>query len=115
MFEGTLEQMWRSVEKIGALPPETKLYVGHEYTQSNWRFATTVDPTNPALAARGEMIASLRADGKPTVPTNVAIERATNPYLRAATAELRSSMGLPNGTPAEVFAAIRTAKDNFKG
>ncbi len=115
VFEGTLEQMWRSVEKIGALPAETKLYVGHEYTQSNWRFATTVDPTNPALAARGEMIASLRADGKPTVPTNVAIERATNPYLRAATAELRSSMGLPNGTPAEVFAAIRTAKDNFKG
>ncbi|MCX5514239.1 hydroxyacylglutathione hydrolase [Kaistia algarum] len=115
VFEGTLEEMWRSVEKVGALPADTKLYVGHEYTESNWRFAMTVDPTNQALIARGEVIRQLRAESKPTVPTNVAIERATNPYLRAATAELRQSMNLPNGTPAEVFAAIRTAKDNFKG
>ena len=115
VFEGTLEQMWRSVETIGALPEETKIYAGHEYTQSNYRFAVTVDPDNAALQARGEDIGRLRAEGKPTLPTNVAIERATNPYLRAGTAELRAAMGLPNGTPAEVFAAIRTAKDNFKG
>jgi hydroxyacylglutathione hydrolase len=115
VFEGTLEQMWHSVEKVGALPETTTLYAGHEYTEANWRFAITLDPTNPALIARGEEIRRLRAEGKPTLPTKVSIERATNPYLRAGTAELRASTGLPNGTPAEVFAAIRTAKDNFKG
>lgn len=115
VLEGTLEQMWQSVAKIGALPETTKLYVGHEYTEANWRFAVTVDPTNAALIGRGEVIRRLRAEGKPTLPTTVAIERATNPYLRVDTPELRASTGLPNGTPAEVFAAVRTAKDNFKG
>lgn len=115
VFEGTMEQMWSSVEKVGALPPETKLYVGHEYTESNWRFAVTVDPQNAALVGRGDVIRKLRAEGKPTLPTTVAIERATNPYLRADTPALRAWAKMPNGTPAEVFAAIRTAKDNFKG
>ncbi|MCX5494600.1 hydroxyacylglutathione hydrolase [Kaistia dalseonensis] len=114
VFEGTLDQMYESVSKVGALPAETQLYVGHEYTESNLRFCLTVDPTNEALIARGGEIKALRAAGKPTIPTNVAIERATNPYLRADTPELRASMNLPNGTPAEVFAAIRLAKDVFK-
>jgi hydroxyacylglutathione hydrolase len=115
VFEGTLEQMWRSVEKVGALPEETKLYAGHEYTEANLRFALTVDPDNQALLARGEDIRRVRAEGRPTLPTNVAIERATNPYLRTGTAALRAAAGLPDGSPAEVFAAIRRAKDVFKG
>ena len=115
VFEGSMEQMWNSVEKIGRLPGETKLYVGHEYTQSNWRFAITVDPSNAALASRGEVIATLRAEGRPTLPTTVEIERATNPYLRADTPALRAWAGLPDAPAFEVFAAIRRAKDNFKG
>jgi hydroxyacylglutathione hydrolase len=114
VFEGTLEQMWQSVEKIGALPEATALYVGHEYTESNLRFALAVDPTNAALIERGVEIKRLRAEGKPTVPTNVAIERLTNPYLRAGTPELRASQHLPNGSKAEVFAATRRAKDSFQ-
>ena len=115
VFEGTLDQMFASVEKVGALPEETVLYCGHEYTEANFRFAITRDPDNAALVARGEEIRRLRAAGKPTLPTTVAIERATNPYLRAATPALRASAGLPDGTPAEVFAATRRAKDSFKG
>lgn len=115
VFEGTLDEMFASVENIGALPPETILYCGHEYTEANFRFAITRDPENAALIARGEEIRRLRAEGKPTLPTTVAIERATNPYLRAAMPALRAAAGLPEGSPAEVFAATRRAKDSFKG
>lgn len=115
VLEGTLEQMFESVEKVGALPEDTALYCGHEYTEANWRFAITRDPDNARLIARGDEIRRLRADGLPTLPTTVAIELETNPYLRTRTPALAVSAGLPAGTPSEIFAATRRAKDVFKG
>lgn len=99
VFEGTMEQMWSSMQKLAALPPETVVYCGHEYTLSNGRFALSVEPDNAALKARMKEIEALRAAGKPTVPTTVAQELETNPFLRAGSAER--------------FAEVRKAKDNF--
>ena len=106
--------MWQSLTKLAALPDETVVYCGHEYTESNLRFALTIDGSNPALIARGEEVKKLRAAGKPTVPTTIAAEKATNPYLRADDPAVRATMNLPDAPAAKVFAAIRTAKDNFK-
>jgi hydroxyacylglutathione hydrolase len=99
VFEGTMEQMWSSMQKLAALPPETVVYCGHEYTLSNGRFALSVEPDNAALKARMKEIEALRAAGKPTVPTTVAQELETNPFLRAGSAQR--------------FAEVRKAKDNF--
>lgn len=99
VFEGTMDQMWSSMEKMAALPPETVVYSAHEYTQANAAFAVTAEPDNAALKARAAEIDALRADGKPTVPTTIALELETNPFLRAGSAAR--------------FAEVRTAKDNF--
>lgn len=115
VLEGTLEQMWESVEKVGALPGDTALYCGHEYTEANLRFALAIEPGNAALVTRGEEIRKLRAAGRPTLPTTVALERSTNPFLRSDAPGVRASAGLPDGSPAEVFAATRRAKDVFRG
>ena len=115
VLEGTLEQMFESVEKVGALPSDTVLYCGHEYTEANLRFALSIEPDNAALVARGEEIRALRAAGKPTLPTTVAAERSTNPFLRSDASGVRAAAGLPDGEAAEVFAATRRAKDVFKG
>jgi hydroxyacylglutathione hydrolase len=114
VFEGTLLQMWESLQKLAALPDETVVYCGHEYTESNLRFALTIDPANEALIARGEEIKKLRAAGKPTVPTTIAAEKATSPYLRASDPAVKATMKMADASAADVFAAIRTAKDNFK-
>jgi len=86
LFEGTAEQMHESLRRLGALPPQTRVYCGHEYTLSNARFALTVEPDNEALAARAAAVEIARAAGEATVPTSIAIELATNPFLRAASA-----------------------------
>lgn len=99
VFEGTMEQMWASMQKLAALPPATTVYCGHEYTLSNGKFALTVEPDNQALQERMKKIEALRADGKPTVPTTIGEELQTNPFLRAGSAER--------------FAEVRRAKDNF--
>ena len=113
LFEGTPKQMWASLSKIADLPPETKLYCAHEYTQANASFAVTVDPENNALRKRSEDIASLRAAGKPTVPTNVAQELATNPFLRVEDPSLQAAIGMTGADAVEVFAEVRRRKDNF--
>lgn len=112
LFEGTPEQMWRSLGKLRALPPETRVYCGHEYTQSNARFALTMEPANPALVARSRQVAALRAEGKPTVPGTMADEIATNPFLRADQPALQEAVGVP-GDPVGTFAIIRRRKDTF--
>jgi len=114
LFEGTPGQMWSSLSKIAALPPETLLYCAHEYTQSNARFALTVDPENPALAARAAEIAELRRRGAPTVPTSVDDELQTNPFLRAQDPGVQRAVGLAGADPVAVFAEVRRRKDNFK-
>lgn len=114
IFEGTPTMMWDSLDKLaGMLPPETHVYCGHEYTLANARFALTVDPDNEALAARVQEVERLRADGRPTLPTTMAAERATNPFLRARDAGVQKAVGLAGAPAAEVFAEVRRLKDNF--
>ncbi|MBW4710595.1 hydroxyacylglutathione hydrolase [Roseobacter sp. YSTF-M11] len=113
LFEGTADQMWDSLTKLMALPPETLICSGHEYTASNAKFALTIDPDNPELISRNEEIATARAAGIPTVPSTLALEMATNPFLRASSPDIRARLGLPDATDAQVFAEIRARKDAF--
>lgn len=113
LFEGTPQQMWASLQKIAALPDDMTLYCAHEYTQSNARFAVTIDPGNAALRARVAEIEKLRAEGKPTVPMKLQQEKETNPFLRAPS--LKGALMLPNATDWEAFADIRERKDRFRG
>lgn len=113
LFEGTPAQMWDSLSKLAALPEETTVYFGHEYTLSNARFAKTVDPDNVALAHRVEEIEALRAAGAFTAPTTIGLEKATNPFLRAGDPAIRRHLGMEGASDAEVFAEIRGRKDRF--
>ncbi len=111
LFEGTPDQMWTSLNKLAALPDDTQVYCGHEYTLSNARFALRYDGDNPALAARAAEVERLRAEGRFTVPSTIGQERATNPFLRAGDPAVAKAVGLPGGKPAAVFAALREAKN----
>ncbi|SLN27868.1 Hydroxyacylglutathione hydrolase [Falsiruegeria litorea R37] len=113
LFEGTPDQMWASLCKMAALPPETTVCSGHEYTQSNGAFAVTIEPENPDLQARVADIAQARAAGKPTVPSSLALELATNPFLRAAEPGIAANLGMSGADPAAVFTEIRSRKDSF--
>src|SRR5690606_6033640 len=94
VFEGTMEQMWSSLTKLMALPQDTIVYCGHEYTASNARFALTIDPENAALQRRAEEIKQKRARNEPTVPTSMAAELETNPFLRAGNPSIRAQLGM---------------------
>ncbi len=113
MFEGTADQMWNSLGKLKWLPSATRVYCGHEYTQTNARFALTVDPANKALIARAAEVNQLRASGKPTIPSTIGLENATNPFLRADEPAIAEAVGLAGADPVRVFAEIRLRKDNF--
>ena len=113
LFEGTAEQMWESLRRLRALPEATAVYCGHEYTQSNARFALTVEPGNPELQARADAIAERRAANLPTVPSTIGLERATNPFLRADLATVQAAVGLAGADPVTVFAELRRRKDSF--
>ena len=113
LFEGTPQQMWRSLAKLRALPADTQVYCAHEYTQTNARFALTVDPANAALRARAQAVDAARAAGRPTVPSTIGEERATNPFLRADDPALAAAVGLKGRDPVEVFAEVRRRKDVF--
>ncbi len=99
LFEGTAEQMHANLQRLAALTGDVRVYCGHEYTLANGRFAVTVDPDNPELAERVGRIEALRERGEVTLPTTIAEERATNPFMRATTVE--------------EFARLRTMKDSF--
>ena len=107
MFEGTPDQMWAGLQRLAELPAETVVYCAHEYTASNGRFALSVD-SDPAVRLRAEAVFAARERGEPTVPTTIGDEVATNPFLRAP--RLR-----PELSPVEAFAALRAAKDDFRG
>lgn len=113
LFEGTAPQMWQSLSKLAALPGETWVCSGHEYTQANARFARTIEPDNPALLARIEAIETARSEGRPTVPSRLAEERETNPFLRAGLPRVKEHLGLGTEKDAAVFAEIRRRKDQF--
>jgi hydroxyacylglutathione hydrolase len=101
LFEGSAEQMYDNLQRLAALPPETRVYCAHEYTLSNARFAVTVEPENEALRSRLGEVEAARAAGEATVPTTIALERATNPFIRASSVE--------------AFAERRRGKDLFRG
>lgn len=113
LFEGTPQQMWTSLRKLMALPPDTVVYCAHEYTQSNARFALTVDPDNAALRERAARVDRDRAAGRFTVPTTIAEELRTNPFLRAEDPGLQRAIGMEGAEPVEVFAETRRRKDKF--
>jgi hydroxyacylglutathione hydrolase len=107
MFEGTPEMMYQSLQALAGLPPETEVYCGHEYTAANARFALTVEPANHAIQ-------QIAARPLPTMPTTIWDERAANPFLRCAEPAIAAAVGLPNGSPVEVFAELRRRKDRFR-
>ncbi|MEL6607756.1 MAG: hydroxyacylglutathione hydrolase [Pseudomonadota bacterium] len=113
VFEGTFDQMYQSMERLLALPDDTVVYGGHEYTQANAAFALSVDPTNADLQTRAKAVCAARAKGEPTMPTTMAKERATNPFLRYGDAQLRAHLGMADATDAAVFAELRGRKDRF--
>jgi hydroxyacylglutathione hydrolase len=113
LFEGTPEQMWQSLSRLAALPPQTLVCSGHEYTSANARFALTIEPGNPDLAARAERVAAARREGRPTVPSTLAEELATNPFLRAGLPAVKAGLGMEGAPDVEVFAEIRRRKDRF--
>jgi hydroxyacylglutathione hydrolase len=113
LFEGTPAQMWNSVQKLLALPNDTRVYCAHEYTQKNAHFALTVDPDNAALAQRAVEVDKLRAAGLPTVPSTIGRERQTNPFLRVTDPGLQAAIGLPGADPVAVFAELRQRRNVF--
>lgn len=118
LFEGDAAQMMASLGKLAALPGETRVFCGHEYTEKNLRFAAMLEPGNRALAEKLEAVQALRRAGRPTVPSTIAEEKATNPFLRTGSAELAASVqsrvpGLPPDDPVALFAAVRALKDRF--
>lgn len=115
LFEGDPPMMYASLEKLGALDPRTRVFCGHEYTESNLRFAAHVEPSNAAVAKARELAAELRKEGRPTVPGTIANELATNPFLRVDSPEIRKTLGIrEDASPQDALGAIRKAKDVFK-
>jgi hydroxyacylglutathione hydrolase len=118
LFEGSPAQMHASLSRLAALPPETRVYCAHEYTESNLDFALAVEPGNTALLAFSAELRRLRAEGRPSVPSTIARERALNPFLRSASPELQTALAGLGGPPAsgsvEYFAQLRQLKDRYR-
>ena len=117
MFEGTPSQFWNSLQKLRNLPDDTTVYCAHEYTESNAKFAMSVEPGNVDLVKRVEEVKAKRAKGEPTVPSLMGEEKLTNPFLRGdVSAEIRKNVGASDDDDgAQIFALVRRGKDNFRG
>ncbi len=117
LFEGSPEEMYHSLTRLAALPGDTRVYCAHEYTAANLRFAAAVEPDNPAIAARAQEVAALRAAGRPTLPSTIGDEKTFNPFLRCEVPSVRAAAeahaGRPLASPAEVFRVLRAWKDRF--
>ncbi|HEX4270132.1 MAG TPA: hydroxyacylglutathione hydrolase [Rhizomicrobium sp.] len=113
LFEGDPQMMWTSLSKLMTLPDDTRIWCGHEYTESNGRFALTLEPGNPTLKARMAEVKAARAKGQPTVPATMGLEKQTNPFLRPDNAEIRKNLGMENSGTVAAFGEIRARKDKF--
>ena len=113
LFEGTAAQMFDSLGRMAVLPPETIVCSGHEYAETNVRFALTIEPENSRLISRRDEIAAARAAGRATAPTTLALELDTNPFLRCHIPAVQASVGLADGDPLAVFAEVRKRRDSF--
>lgn len=111
IFEGNAKVMWSSLKKLMALPPETEIYCGHEYTAANATFALTIDPENAALHKRAKDVAQQRSKGLTTLPTRIDLELETNPFLRPHVAAIRRRLGMQYDPDWRVFAEIRERKN----
>ncbi len=113
VFEGTMRQMWESLNKLAKLPSDTLVCSGHEYALANARFALTVDPENDRLKDRATQIEKMRERSEATVPSMLSNELLTNPFLRATDPSIQAQLGMIGANAAEVFAEIRRQKDRF--
>ncbi|MGL4634542.1 MAG: hydroxyacylglutathione hydrolase, partial [Beijerinckiaceae bacterium] len=113
IFDCTPQEFYHSMQKFVAMPDDTAVYCGHEYTLSNARFALTVDPTNVDLRIRALDIENKRAQNKVTLPTTIGLERATNPYFRTGDAAVQAALGMAGAAPDAVFAELRERKNRF--
>jgi hydroxyacylglutathione hydrolase len=113
LFEGTADQMWDSLQKLAALPPETLVCSGHDYLTGNLRFAASLEPENPDLILRIERLGEMRREGRLPMPSTLAEELATNPFLRASLPAMKAAVGMQGAPDARVFAEIRARKDRF--
>jgi hydroxyacylglutathione hydrolase len=113
LLEGDAKTMWHSLQKLMALPPETQLYCGHEYTRANAKFALTVEPGNQALQARAAEVNALAEKGLPALPTTIAQELATNPFLRPSSPEIQARLDMAGREPWEIYGETRKRKDRF--
>ena len=113
VFEGTPAQMWDSLLQLRDLPDDTRVCSGHEYTETNARFAQTIEPDNPDLILRVKEITKTRAAGQPTVPSTLGLEKRTNPFLRADVDALKTSIDMADADPVDVFAHVRKKRDDF--
>ncbi|UCE50144.1 MAG: hydroxyacylglutathione hydrolase [Phycisphaerales bacterium] len=112
-IECDAETMWHSLQKIAALPDDTLIYPGHDYTEENYEFELTIEPNNPAVKLRLDEIKQAQRQGFPTVPSTMLQEKTTNVFLRAHTPEIKSALNMPTATAAEVFAELRRRKNIF--
>jgi len=113
LFEGSAEQLWHSLQKLKQLPPETQIYCAHEYTQANARFALSLEPHHTRLKQRMEQVTELRRRNLPTLPTTLAEELATNPFLRDHDPAMQHAIGMTGSEPLAVFTQLRRMKDRF--
>ena len=114
LFEGTAEQMWGSLCRLAALPADTIIHSGHEYTLANARFALSLEPDNAELITRAAQTERAAHDGRPTVPSALALEKATNPFLRAHLPRMKAALGMETAPDSAVFAEIRARKDRYR-
>jgi hydroxyacylglutathione hydrolase len=113
LFEGTAEQMWASIARLRELPGDTLVYCAHEYTLENAAYALTAEPGNAALRERAREAGRLRDEGRPTVPSTMASEKACNPFLRPESPEIQRKVGMEGRELWEIFGAVRADKDRF--
>ncbi len=113
LFEGTAAELFDSLQKICRFPGETRIYGGHEYTVKNLEFAKVIEPENGEVAARLVEAKRLRSEGRSTYPSTLELERKTNPFLRLEEEAVKRAVGLPEGSPLEVFTALRSKRDQF--
>lgn len=111
VFEGTYPMMWETMVKLRALPDDTRIYCGHEYTASNVKFALNIEPDNAALKARAEEVTKQRAAGQPTIPTLIGNEKKQNVFLRADVPSVAAHLGMSGKSAVEVFGEIRDRKN----
>lgn len=111
VIEGDMRMMWESLARLAALPPDTAIYCGHEYTAANVKFALTIEPENADLQARAKEVETLRAAGKPTLPTTIGAELAANPFIRPQSKAIRKRLGLEAAPDWQVFAEVRERKN----